>query len=91
MTVNNCTVSDHFLLFSCLADMASRIPSFVKRSTKYKDLFGEASGSKAPVTAPPVSQLPAASLEQKKTSSGGLKREARASDTGTKSFSLARK
>ena len=41
---NNCIVSDDFLL-SLVADMASNIPSFVKRSTKYEDLFGEASGS----------------------------------------------
>ena len=55
--------------------MASNIPSFVKRSTKYEDLFGEASGSQAPVPAKLVSQLPTPSLEQKKASSGGRKRD----------------
>ena len=37
-----------------LTDMASKIPSIVKRSPKYEDLFGEASGSKAPVSTPPI-------------------------------------
>ena len=55
--------------------MASNIPSFVKRSTKYEDLFEEASGSQAPISAKPVSQLPTPSLEQKKASSWSRKRE----------------
>ena len=55
--------------------MASNIPSFVKRSTKYEDLFGEAYGSQAPVSAKPISQLPTPSLEQKRASSGGRKRD----------------
>ena len=52
---------------------------------------GRASGSKAPVSTPPISQRPAASLEQKRTSSGGCKREARGSDTGTPSDSRSAK
>lgn len=63
--------------------MTSRIPSFVKRSKKYEDLFGEASGSRAPV-ATPLSQAPASSMEQKRTSSSSRKREsARATAAGT--------
>ena len=68
--VDNYIVSNCFSSFP-FADMASNIPSFVKRSTRYEDLFGEASGSQAPVPATPVSQLPTPSLEQKKASSGG--------------------
>nr|XP_017239631.1 PREDICTED: uncharacterized protein LOC108212417 [Daucus carota subsp. sativus] len=55
--------------------MASNIPKFIKRSTKYEDLFGEASDSQAPLPVKPLSQLPSPSLEQKKTSSGGRKRD----------------
>ena len=55
--------------------MASNILSFVKRFTKYEDLFGETSGSQAPVSTKPISQLPTPSLEQKKASSGGRKRD----------------
>ncbi|XP_063939742.1 uncharacterized protein LOC108203381 [Daucus carota subsp. sativus] len=58
-----------------LIDMASNIPKFIKRSTKYEDLFGEASDSQAPLPVKPLSQLPSPSLEQKKTSSGGRKRD----------------
>ncbi|XP_063942818.1 uncharacterized protein LOC108203253 [Daucus carota subsp. sativus] len=57
------------------ADMAANIPKFIKRSTKYEDLFGEASDSQAPLSVKPLSQLPSPSLEQKKTSSGGRKRD----------------
>ena len=81
---NNCVVSDYFPCLLFLAEMTSRIPSFVKRSTKYEDLFGEASGSRAPVTTPPISQAPASSMEQKRTSSGSHKRESsRAAAAGT--------
>ncbi|XP_063945941.1 uncharacterized protein LOC135151422 [Daucus carota subsp. sativus] len=58
-----------------LAYMAANIPRFIKRSTKYEDLFGEASDSQAPLPVKPLSQLPSPSLEQKKTSSGGRKRD----------------
>lgn len=73
------------------SDMTSGIPSFVKRSTKYEDLFGEASGSQAPVTAPPASQLPTPLLEQKKASSGGRKRDSKATETGTPSDTRSNK
>ncbi|XP_063948056.1 uncharacterized protein LOC135152155 [Daucus carota subsp. sativus] len=56
-------------------DMAANIPRFIKRSTKYEDLFREASDSQAPLPTKPLSQLPSPSLEQKKTSSGGRKRD----------------
>lgn len=59
----------------CLADFASNIPTFVKRSTKYEDLFREASGSQAPAAAKLISQLPTPSLKQKRTSSGSRKRD----------------
>ena len=54
VSIINCIVSDRFPLSSS-ADMASNIPKFVKRSTKYEDLFGEASDSQAPVPAKMIS------------------------------------
>ncbi|XP_063948618.1 uncharacterized protein LOC135152384 [Daucus carota subsp. sativus] len=64
--------------------MASNIPKFVKRTTKYEDLYGEASGSQAPISVKLVSQLPTPSLEQKKASSGGRKRDpSKATVTGS--------
>ena len=81
--VNSCAVSDHFSLFPP-ADMVSNIPSFVKRSTKYEDLFGEASGSQAPISSKPISQLSTPSLEQKKASSGGRERDpSKAAEAGS--------
>ena len=86
--INNSIVSDYFLCLSC-ADMAANIPSFVKRSTKYEDVFGEASGSQAPISAKPVSQLPTPSLEQKKASSGARKRDSSADARSNKKPKLA--
>ena len=64
--------------------MASNIPKFVKHSTKYEDLFGEASGSQAPISVKLVSQLPTPSLEQKKASPGGRKKDpSKATEAGS--------
>ena len=72
--------------------MAANIPRFVKRSTKYEDLFGEASGSQTPLPAKSLSQLPAPSLDQKKASSGSRKREiSRAGEAGSSAEGRSKK
>ena len=54
ISVYNQIVSDCFPLFPS-TDKAANIPRFIKRSTKYEDLFGEASDSQAPLPVKPLS------------------------------------
>ena len=91
ISVYDWIVSDCFSLFPS-ADMAANIPRFVKRSTKYEDLFGEASGSQPPLPVKPLSQLPAPSLDQKKASSGSRKREtSKAGEAGSSAEGRSKK
>ena len=65
----------NYFVFLCGADIASNIPSFFERSTKYEDLFGEGQDVKAPIPSTPVSQLLSPSINQKRAPSGSKKRE----------------
>ena len=80
-------ISISFTYFICTnvchvhhAGMASKVPSFVKRSSKYEDIFGSKPSGKtsspgSPVSATPISRLPALQLDLKKTASSSRKRD----------------